>query len=223
MIKRGRTRPAADNAALAPNGNVAAVGALGVVHRARVEQAGIALHFQPLETAGDARLIVAGVGVADEVGTLGEVNFHIAVQAQRPRHKIARRDIQDILRPAGVNGALQGGGVFGFAVALGPVGGGGHVDAVLFPVGMHNAPADPMPTHLHLHGVVGVGHKVLYGAVSFLRICEFFIVDKNSIYSVGRSQRRLVPIQDRHVRRTARVKIRFGHMLVVPPFWFLLF
>ena len=150
--------PAADDAALAPDGDVAAVGALGVVQRTRVEQAGIAQHFHPFKPAGDARLVVAGVGVADDVGALGEVNLHIAVQAQRPGQKVARWEIQDILRSAGVNGALQGGGVHHIAVPFCPVGRGGHVNAVLFLVGMHNAPADPMPAHLHLHGVVGIGY-----------------------------------------------------------------
>ena len=112
----GQGVAAAPDGTLAPDADIAAVGPGGVVQRAEVEQAGVALHLGALKPAADAGRIGFRLLCALQHSAFGQIQLHIAVPKQRPAPVDPRREIDAVTCPAGVQGPLQGGGVVGLAV-----------------------------------------------------------------------------------------------------------
>ena len=137
----GQGVAAAPDGPLAPDADVAAVGAGGVVQPAEVEQAGVALHLGALKAAADAGRVGLRLGRPLQDGVPVQVQLHVAVPEQGPTAVDSRREIDAVPHPAGVEGPLQSGGVVGHAVPCRAEGRGGNVEAAFgrFGPGPHPA------------------------------------------------------------------------------------
>lgn len=207
----GQGLAAAGDGALAPDDHIETVVALLVVHLAQVEQAGIAAHLGALKAAGDAGLVIHDLGSALQHGALVQIELHIAVQAQRTGQVGARRQIDRTAGAAGINGPLQSRGVLGHAVALGPVGGFGHVDALAFGAGAQHAGAHRLVFKHHVHPVFGLGFQIFQGKMGAVGGTGRFVVEVNGIFRLRAGSGRLIPVQHSMVRRAAGKQMTFKH------------
>ena len=119
---QGQGLPAAAYGSLSADQHVPAVGARVVVQIAQVQQALIAFHFGAFKAAGDFGQIIVGVCRSLQNRSFHQMDGHIAVQPQAAGQKHALGKIDFFLRPAIVQGFLQGGGIQGHAVSHGKIG-----------------------------------------------------------------------------------------------------
>ena len=207
----GQGVASAPDGPLAPDADVLAVGAGGMVQRAEVEQAGTAFHLGALEAAANAGLVVLRPVGALQDGVLFQVQFHIAVAEQGSAPIDPRRKIDTVPCPAGVEGPLQGGGVVGAAVAHGPKGRRGDVEAALGRLG-----EGPHPAHgADLDLIGGIRRKAPQGKVGLSGAAPADAVHQDVVPRGGPGGQ--VPIDGDAVRPGQRIQVR--HTNVPFSFW----
>ena len=216
-MSRGRTRPGIVRSfshsatALAADDDVCAVRPGGVVERAQVQKAGIAAHLHTLKPAGDAGLVVHNLGRTLQHCAFVKVELHVAVQPQCAGQVGAGGQVDGVPRAAGVNGTLQGGGIFGFAVALGPERGLGHINAVLDRRGAKFAAAHAPPGKKYISAVVCLAAQVSQGKVGAVTGGSGLAVQINGILRPGLGGCGLIPVQHGRMCGTACKNVRFKH------------
>ena len=201
----GQRLAAAADRALAADDDVAAVRPGLVVQLTGVEQAGIAAHLDPLKPAGDARGVVMDVGGALQHSALGKVDFKIAVQPQRTGQKITRRDIENIVRAAVVDGALQIVGVQQLAVTAAEVGRSGNVDSVLFLPELQRGGADAIAAADHIHPEGAAVGQALDRKVGLVGAADGLAVEGDRVLRPARRSGGLIPVQHRVILGAAYI------------------
>ena len=144
-------------------------------------------------------------------GAFVEVELHVAVQPQCAGQVGAGGQVDGVPRAAGVNGALQGSGIFGFAVALGPERGLGHINAVLDRRGAKFAAAHAPPGKKYISAVVCLAAQVSQGKVGAVTGGSGLAVQINGILRPGLGGCGLIPVQYGRMCGTACKNVRFKH------------
>ena len=133
------------------------------------------------------------------------------MQPQRAGQVDAGGNVHGIPAAAGVDGTLQSGGVFGFAVALGPERCLGHIEAVLDRCGAEYAAAHALMAEKHVGLVVALAAQVGQGKVGAAAGGHGLAAQIDSILRSGPGSRRLIPVQHGRMRGTACKNMCFKH------------
>ena len=145
------------------------------------------------------------VGGALQHGALGKVDFKIAVQPQRTGQKITRRDIENIVRAAVVDGALQVVGVQQLAITAAEVGRSSNVDAVFFLPELQRGGADTIAAADHIHPEGAAVGQALDRKMGLVGAADGLAVEGDRVLRPARRSGGLIPVQHRVILGAAYI------------------